>query len=135
MLVKVRNLWVCSLSIVATSAVASAGAARADQLIEEYRAFISQNDVYNSSGERLTKPWEIIRQDRANYHKFGRADEADYYDSFFASADNRETVERMIANGRIEPAAGAQVVAGNVFVRVRIYGSGTTGKAIGVTVE
>lgn len=115
--------------------IASSAPARADELIEEYRAFISENDLYNSSGTRLTKPWEIVRQDRANYHKFGLADAGDYYDSFFSSAKNREIVERMIANGLIDPAAAEGVVSGNVFIRVRVYGVGTVGRSINIVVE
>lgn len=61
--------------------------AAAQDLIEEYRAYISERDLHNSAGERLTRPWEIIRQDRANYHKFGVPDLDDYYDGFFAPGD------------------------------------------------
>ena len=49
----------------------STAAAKADGLIEEYNAYIGEEDLYNSYGERLSEPWQIIRQDRANYHRFG----------------------------------------------------------------
>jgi hypothetical protein len=116
-------------------AAMSASPAFAQEIIEEYRAYISDNDLHNSSGDRLTKPWEIIRQDRANYHKFGRADADDYYDSFFALETNREIVERMLQRGRIEQTAGRDIVDGDVFVRVRIYGRGSRGEIVTVTVE
>lgn len=107
----------------------------AQDIIEEYRAYISQRDLHNSYGERLIKPWEIIRQDRANYHKFGLADEDDYYDSFFALEANRAVVERMIRRGRIDQSAGQNIVDGDVYVRVRIYGRRGVGDSVSVTVE
>lgn len=109
--------------------------AHAQEIIEEYRAYISQQDLYNSSGDRLTKPWEIIRQDRANYHRFGRGDSDDYYDSFFASEQNRAIAEDIIRRGRIEQSAGRNIVDGNVFVRVRIYGRGNRGESVAIVVE
>ena len=39
--------------------------AQAQQLLESYTALLSWNDHYNSNGQRLTEPWQIIRQDRA----------------------------------------------------------------------
>ena len=56
---------------------------QAQQLLESYTAFISTNDLYNSNGQRLRQPWQIIRQDRANYHRFGTGDPQDQWDSFF----------------------------------------------------
>ena len=56
---------------------------RSAKLIESYRAYIGSDDLYNSKGERLTLPWQIIRQDRANYHAYRRRDRGDQGDSFF----------------------------------------------------
>ena len=75
--------------------------ANADKLIGEYRAFISESDLYNSAGERLTEPWQVIRQDRANYHQFELRDPEDQYDSFFAVKRNRELLERLSARARL----------------------------------
>lgn len=115
--------------------VASAGSASAADLIGEYRAYISERDLFNSSGDRLTAPWQIIRQDRANYHRFGNADPDDQYDDFFASAENRAIMERMLMRGTISPSAARAVVDGDVFLRVRIYGRGTRGEFVNVEVE
>jgi hypothetical protein len=84
---------------------------------------------------RLTKPWKIIRQDRANYHKFGKADPGDYYDQFFAIESNRELVERMIERGTIEQTAGQRIVVGDVFIRVRLHQRGSGKDSVTVTVE
>ncbi len=54
-----------------------AAAAPTSRLIETYAAYIGDDDLHNSSGDRLTQPWAILRQDRANYHRFGKRQGAD----------------------------------------------------------
>lgn len=105
-----------------------------DHLIEEYRAWIGRQDLVNSRGQRLTQPWQIIRQDRANYHRFGRSDPGDQWDSFFASANNRERMERMLMQGQISPRAARAIVGGGVLINVQIFGRGSVGNSIRVTV-
>jgi DnaJ-domain-containing protein 1 len=61
-----------------------------DTLVGEYHACLSARDHYNSSDEKLTSVAAIIRQDRANYHKYKARDENDESDEFFGSAANRE---------------------------------------------
>ena len=112
----------------------SAGAARADSLVEQYTAYIGEDDLYNSSNERLQEPWQIIRQDRANYHRFGVAQSGDEGDRFFASAANRQRAERMIQAGTIEPAAAEALVQGDVLVDVKIY-RGPDGDYLVITVD
>ncbi len=65
-------------------------------LLDEYVAYLGEDDHYNSRGKRLTEPWQIIRQDRANFHRFGIRDRGDQGDSFFSSMQNRARMERMI---------------------------------------
>ncbi|AXS42651.1 hypothetical protein D1F64_15525 [Breoghania sp. L-A4] len=100
------------------------------QLLDEYVAFLGEDDHYNSSGARLTEPWQIVRQDRANYHRFGIRDRGDEGDGFFGSPRNRARMERMILNGYIEPRAARRIVNSNVWIRVEIYED-----AVNVTVE
>ena len=69
-----------------------------DHLIESYRAYISQVDIMNSNGDPLTEAWQVIRQDRANYHHFHLMDAGDESDSFFASTANRQRMEAMLEN-------------------------------------
>ncbi|MDW6023203.1 hypothetical protein SAZ10_15705 [Mesorhizobium sp. BAC0120] len=104
-----------------------------NHLIESYVAYISNNDLFNSSGDRLTQPWQIIRQDRANFHRFGLRDPGDESDSFFASAKNRAIMEQMLANGRISPQAALDVIRGGALVLVQIFGSGSIGRCVVVT--
>jgi len=105
-----------------------------DYLLEDYRAWIGRQDLFNSRGQRLTQPWQIIRQDRANFHRFGRADPGDEWDSFFSSASNRDRMERMLMRGNISPSAARAIVGGGVLIQVEIFGRGTVGNAIRVTV-
>lgn len=112
----------------------SAGAASADRLVEEYNAYIGEEDLYNSYGERLTAPWQVIRQDRANYHRYGISQPGDEGDSFFASAKNREKAERMIQYGTIERRAARDVLRGGALINVQIF-RGPDGDYLNVTVD
>jgi len=107
--------------------------AAAQQLLDSYTAYLSVRDHYNSNGTRLTAAWQIIRQDRANYHRYGLIDAQDEGDSFFASIDNRAAAERMLANGTIDPATANYIVNNEAMIRVDIYGSGGVGRYINVT--
>lgn len=118
-----------SLAILMASLATSAAA---DDLIGSYVAYIGGEDLYNSSGKRLTEPAQILRQDRANYHRFGIAQQGDEGDAFFASADNRAAMETMLREGNIDPEARRIVVGGGATVFVRIYGSHGVGRSISV---
>lgn len=106
----------------------------ADSLIGSYVAFIGQDDLYNSRGARLTKPWQVLRQDRANFHRFGVSQPGDQWDPFFGDIDNRAAMERMVMNGRIDPSAARALVNGGAMVSVEIHGSGSRGRSVSVTV-
>ncbi|AYG67382.1 MULTISPECIES: hypothetical protein [unclassified Rhizobium] len=116
----------------AQSTIKRDGSAR---LIESYRAYIGSDDLYNSKGERLTAPWQIIRQDRANYHAYRRRDRGDQGDSFFSQASNRQKLEAMLADGNIANDAGNLIVRGNVWIKVDIYGHGDIGQWVDITVQ
>ncbi len=111
-----------------------AGAANAQELIGSYVAYIGQPDLYNSKGARLKQPWQILRQDRANFHRFGISQPGDEFDPFFGSIDNRKIMERMVMNGSIDPQAAKRLMQGEATVFVRIYGRGNTGTSLTVTV-
>jgi hypothetical protein len=105
------------------------------KLIESYRAYIGNDDLYNSKGERLTAPWQIIRQDRANYHVYRRRDRGDQGDSFFSQASNRQNLEAMLANGNIADDAGNLIVRGNLRIKVDIFGHGDVGQWVDIHVQ
>lgn len=114
--------------------LALAPPAAAQALIGSYTAYIGRDDLYNSKGARLGEPWQVLRQDRANFHRFGIAQPGDEWDPFFGSIENRAAMERMIMNGRIDPAARRNLLQGGATVFVRIYGSGGVGRYLDVTV-
>ncbi|MFM2279028.1 MAG: hypothetical protein RLZZ444_1259 [Pseudomonadota bacterium] len=108
--------------------------ARADELVDEYNAYIGEDDLYNSNGERLREPWQIIRQDRANYHKFKIRQRGDEGDQFFSSADNRAAAERMIRDGTMTRDARALLLQGDVNINVKVF-EGDNGDYLKIIVE
>src|SRR5271169_3629755 len=83
---------------------------------DSYVARLGVADHFNSKGARLTEAAAIIRQDRANYHVYHLTDREDQADQFFASAENRDILERMLQNGQSTPDARAQIVNGTPLV-------------------
>ncbi|WP_283179207.1 hypothetical protein [Gemmobacter sp. 24YEA27] len=124
-----------ALAVVATLFGAGLAAPVAAQdLLEEYTAFIGPADLVNSKGKRLTQPWQILRQDRANFHKFGKGDPGDEWDSFFGDVKNRDAMEKMLMGGTMTKGARAAIVNGGAVVQVQIWGQGGVGSYISVDV-
>lgn len=94
-------------------------------LMESYIARLSTDDHFNSRGERLTSAAAIIRQDRANFHKFGIRDPEDTDDNFFTSAENRAALERFLKRGVTTKAAYREIVNGTPLIKVEIYWTGS----------
>ena len=105
----------------------------AQEVIDEYSAYISENDLYNSNGDRLREAWQIIRQDRANVHRYGLIDEDDEGDYFFDNADNRALLEMLVAQGALSRAASRAIVNGDIGIYVQVFGRGN--RATHVSVE
>ncbi len=103
--------------------VIGVGISPAETVRESYVAVLSERDHFSSKGDRLTSAAAIIRQDRANYHKFGKRDPGDGDDRFFASANNREALERLLNRGTSNPSALRAIVNGTPTVTVNIYRS------------
>jgi len=109
--------------LLAAAAVALATPAGAQQLIESYNARLSSADHFNSNGERLTTPAAIIRQDRANFHKFRIRDAEDERDSYFADQGNRAYLERLLERGHTSAAARRAIVNGTPMIHVELWRS------------
>ena len=105
------------------------------ELLESYQAYLSNRDHFNSRGVRLHSAAAIIRQDRANYHRFGKRDSADEPDGFFSSKANRARLERMLERGQASRRVLNQIINSTPIIRVKIYGSGSSGTRIEVFVE
>jgi hypothetical protein len=93
----------------------------AEPLLESYTARLSSEDHVNSNGERLESAAAIIRQDRANYHKFNIRDSEDQFDSVFADKDNRDRLEAMLKKGFISNATKDSIVNDTPVIFVKIY--------------
>jgi hypothetical protein len=102
------------------------------QLIGSYVALLSEVDHFNSSGQRLTSAAAIIRQDRANFHRFGKRDSDDQSDTFFADEGNRAALEQMLERGHADPGVISRIVNGTPLIRVDVYRA-TDGPFVRVT--
>lgn len=129
-------LQISRLSLVAIFVLwSSASNVSAQELIASYTAHLSSQDHFNSRAIRLRNAAAIIRQDRANFHRFGIRDPADQWDSFFASKSNRARMESMLNNGSSGRGVRSRIVNGTPIVRVEIYGYGNRGTYIRVLVQ
>ncbi|MGQ0595616.1 MAG: hypothetical protein ACT4QB_24170 [Gammaproteobacteria bacterium] len=99
----------------------SSSPAWGQELIESYLAHLGAADHFNSKGQRLTAPALIIRQDRANFHKFVRRDPGDEADQYFADASNRELLQQMLQRGRTTREAFHAIVNSQPMIRVNVY--------------
>jgi hypothetical protein len=123
-----------SAPLLLAALMATGTAAPAQEIIGSYTAEIGRADLFNSEGQRLTAPWQVLRQDRANYHRFGISQAGDQWDPLFADANNRAAMEQMVMNGYMDPQAARDIMAGGATVIVTIYGSGGIGTYVNVDV-
>lgn len=122
------------MGLVDVVAAQSLTRAREPELVSSYQAWIGRDDLYNSSGSRLTKPWQIVRQDRANFHAYGIRDDGDEGDDFFVDPANRQALESMLARGSMSSSARRMLLRGNCWINVSIYGHHDRGDFIEVEV-
>ena len=74
--------------------------ASADEVMGEYLAWLGPEDIYNSSGVRLTSFGSILAQDRANFHRFGIRHDLDTTDRFFGDRATRSRLPGLYDAGR-----------------------------------
>lgn len=91
------------------------------EMVGEYKAFLYGPDHTDSSGNRLTEAWQVLREDRANFHARGVTQADDQTDPLFADPANRERIEEMAANGNLTEGMASKIVDRNVLVRVQLY--------------
>ena len=122
------------LAALVLMAVSLAGPALAQgNVIASYSAFLSMTDHYNSSGQKLTQPWQVIRQDRANFHRFELRDDWDDWDPVFDSANNRAKLENLLMQTSFSAGDRYLIVNNEIFINVTVYGNGKS--VTGVYVE
>lgn len=111
--------------IAALTAALLAAPAAAQEFMGAYYASISAADMRNSRGEPLSDWCAMIRQDRANHHRFGVRDDGDESDPFFAAPENRARLE-----GSRRVAAGSEYIVDRLeagpprFIAVQVFGRG-----------
>ena len=105
-----------------TASLAGAQTASADELLGSYLARISDADKEANDGYALDTAAQIVRQDRANWHKFGSGDDEDQADDYLASADARARFERMLkAPGAMDGSTRSAIVNGYPLIQVSLY--------------
>lgn len=89
-----------------------------DTPLAVYRTRLSEHDHLSSSGQRLTAVPDILRQDRANFHRFRQADPEDQDDPIFNDARTRKYFDAVeFRTGSVSDA----VVQGTPLVEVAVY--------------
>lgn len=74
---------------------------------------------------RLRDPGQILRQERANYHRFGIRQPGDAGDAWFADMQNRVVLERSIQQGGLSPAERTMMLQGDSRVQMDVFGWGS----------
>src|SRR3954471_7013523 len=99
-----------------------AGSARADDMLGSYVARISERDHQASDGYALSSAAQMVRQDRANWHKFHRRDADDQGDDWFRSNDDRAYLERLLKRGgAMSSSTRNAIVNGEPLIQVDVY--------------
>lgn len=96
--------------------------AQADEYLGSYVARISHEDHFASDGYRLDNAAQMVRQDRANFHKFHRRDPDDERDRWFRSNADRGRLERMLQRpGAMSPGTKRAIVRGEPLIQVDVF--------------
>ncbi|MFD2054429.1 hypothetical protein ACFSQT_15440 [Mesorhizobium calcicola] len=99
-----------------------AGAAHADDMLGSYVARISDRDHQASDGYALESAAQMVRQDRANWHKFHRRDSDDEGDGWFRTNDQRADLQRMLErSGAMSSSTKRAIVNGEPLIQVDVY--------------
>lgn len=91
------------------------------RVLTEYTTRISAQDKVNSLGDRLEIAPAILRQDRANFHRFDQPDAEDETDDVFDDRHERGRFERLMSRGVVRPDTARAIINGTPLVRVTVY--------------
>ncbi|KAA3450791.1 hypothetical protein C7I87_10355 [Mesorhizobium sp. SARCC-RB16n] len=98
------------------------GAAHADDMLGSYVARISDRDHRASDGYALDGAAQMVRQDRANWHKFHRRDRDDQGDEWFTTNDQRADLQRMLERpGAMSSSTKHAIINGEPLIQVDVY--------------
>ncbi|TIS54403.1 MAG: hypothetical protein E5W91_26970 [Mesorhizobium sp.] len=97
-------------------------AAHADEMLGSYVARISDRDHHASDGYELDNAADMVRQDRANWHKFHRRDSDDENDVWFRTNGQRAGLQRRLERGGSMSASTRRaIVNGEPLIQVDVY--------------
>ena len=119
-----RRDFLSGLAVTGLGALGLARPALGQSYLGSYTTYIGTQDLYNSNGQRLWEAWQILRQDRANYHRFNRRDPGDAGDPWFADPNARASLESALMRGGIDPNSRALILQGGVWAQVDLWGWG-----------
>ncbi|KAB2951494.1 MAG: hypothetical protein F9K19_18855 [Rhizobiaceae bacterium] len=120
------------LAAAAFAVLSAAGPAMADQFLGSYVARISSSDHYASDGYALDTAAQMVRQDRANFHRFGIRDPEDDSDPWFRTTAARARFEKMLNKSSAMSGATRNAIAnGEPLVEVEVYSSSVRVRIIG----
>ena len=94
-----------------------------------YLARLGERDHFTFRGKPLSRASSILRQDRANYHRFSIRDPEDQSDPLFANKAARTQLVRNLE--RITPEVEQRIINGTPLVRVQVWGDHATVTVIG----
>jgi murein tripeptide amidase MpaA len=104
------------------TAMVGATAASADEFLGSYVARITDHDKQASDGYALDTAAQMVRQDRANFHKFHDTDPDDENDVWFRTNDQRARLERMLGQGGAMGASTRRAISnGEPLIQVDVY--------------
>ncbi len=115
--------WI-QMMMTPTNEPASEPAPTADMGRTSYRARLSKADHYNSAGKRLDSVGDILRQDRANFHR-GKGDVEDSADSMFNTPKARNGMDKKtpVLTGSKNTSWKKVVINGTPLVEVEVSGN------------
>jgi hypothetical protein len=101
--------------------------ALADRYLCTYTAKISEWDKTNSQGRSLISGYNVsslaavIRQDRANFHKYNMRDPEGTTDCAFSSPRNRQLLENFLRHGSVTKSSLRRIADGTPLIDVDVY--------------
>ena len=114
-------------AMIISSLLALAVPAVADDYLCSYTARLSKEDKYNSSGQLIAKNYSnntvaaVLRQDRANYYVYGKANREDQGDCVFSNKNARAKRQSYLASGSMPEYARRIIIDNTPLVQVDVY--------------
>lgn len=86
--------------------------AHADDQVTAFYIELGREDFFNSRGTALRDVAAVIRQDRANFHRFGIRHPGDQSDRFFGNVGFRQAIPSLVNAGNLDSYLRGTIGAG-----------------------